>query len=563
MQEVPRQIVLCLDGTSNTLTGRQRDTNVLRLFEHLARAQDPQQLLYYDPGVGSPDALPTTGLLDWWSRKWERVAGLAYGRGIYDNVAQAYAFLMRHWRPGDQVFVFGFSRGAFTARCVAGMVNLFGILKPEHESLLDTLMRVYFAPVGGQVQLEVRQRGAKALLGLEREANNARTRDEIAQQVRQSFASAQGREAWVHFVGVWDTVASVGLPGLSVRISSSATVSGKRVRHVRHALSLDEHRLPFEPRLYTEADFGDAQGAQSLRQRWFRGVHGDVGGGYAPKESGLSDEALRWIAIESTGCGLRSAPVVEGRAETLVHDPVHTVPWWTLAGLTVRDSTGGAARLKAIADACVVRPGVPAASVWTGPLRSPLALLFAALGALVGALWHGSLLRGDWRAWREPLAALQAGSAMAEAQARSLVAVPLGDWRALWAGVPHDGSLGWAFAFDLLLIASYAYLLARWLSWGFTRLAGWRLPNQPLPAWRWLGLSLAFTVGGDAFENVMTLIALDGSAPVHAWQALVLWLGSLGSLAKWVGLAGCLLTGLLGAFARRSTARTHVPIAGG
>src|SRR6185369_14903568 len=176
-----RQLVLFLDGTGNTLTGNERDTNVLRLFEHLARDPDPRRLLYYDPGVGSPDALPFTGPLDWLSHKWRRLVGLAVGRGVYENLGQAYAFLMRNWKPGDEIYVFGFSRGAFSARCVAGMVHLFGILRPEHECLIDTLIRVYFSPRQAERQLDRRQWTARAFLGLEREAaSNTRTRERIA-----------------------------------------------------------------------------------------------------------------------------------------------------------------------------------------------------------------------------------------------------------------------------------------------------------------------------------------------------------------------------------------------
>ena len=90
--------------------------------------------------------MPPTDPIDWASRTWERVAGLASGRGVYDNIAEAYLFLMRHWRDGfDRVYLFGFSRGAFTARSVAGMVNLFGILEPQHEEMLPTLIRIYFS----------------------------------------------------------------------------------------------------------------------------------------------------------------------------------------------------------------------------------------------------------------------------------------------------------------------------------------------------------------------------------------------------------------------------------
>ncbi len=543
-----RQIVLCLDGTSNTLTGRQRDTNVLRLFEHLAAQADPRRLLYYDPGVGSPDALPTTGPLDWLSRKWERIAGLAYGRGIYENICQAYEFLMRHWQPGDEIYVFGFSRGAFTARCVAGMVNLFGVLRPEHTTLLDTLVRVYFAAVGGQAQLEVRQKSAKALLGLEREPRTQRTRERIAGQVRDSFASPEGREAGVHFVGVWDTVASVGLPGLSLRISSSATVSDKRMRHVRHALALDEHRLPFQPRLYTEDDFDDGQ--RSLKQRWFRGAHGDSGGGYAPEEAGLAHEALRWMAGEAQACGLRCGVPAPSQDTTKAHDPLHTVPWWAVAGMTLRDTTGGLARLTPLAHPSTTQEGVPADSVWWGDWRSPASLVLACIGLALGLLVHGSLLQGP-DAWPSNIGqALLAGSEMARAQLLTFFHWPFGDWQALWRGVPHRGPLGWAFAADYLVIASYAFILGRLVSWAFARRAGLRQVGQPVPAWHWLGCGLPFAVAGDCAENLLTWLALDASAPESAWQGLLLWLAGAASVAKWLGLAACAALALMGATAR-------------
>src|SRR5262245_41344042 len=140
-----RQIVAFLDGTNNTLTGHRTDTNVLHLFEHLSARRDRDQVLYYDPGVGSPDLLPFTDLNEWLSRKWERLRGLASGRGIFENVGQAYMFIAQRYRPGDEIWIFGFSRGAFTARSVAGMIHLFGLIRPEHESLLPTLLRVYFA----------------------------------------------------------------------------------------------------------------------------------------------------------------------------------------------------------------------------------------------------------------------------------------------------------------------------------------------------------------------------------------------------------------------------------
>jgi uncharacterized protein (DUF2235 family) len=543
-----RQIVMCLDGTSNTLTGRQRDTNVLRIFEQIARTADPNQRLYYDPGVGSPDALPITGPGDWLARKWERTAGLAYGRGVYDNVGQAYRFLMREWRPGCEIFLFGFSRGAFTARCVSGMVNLFGVLRPEHDSLMETLMRVYFAPVGGQMMLEDeswRQKTAQVFLGVELEPGSAHSREQIAEQVQQTFSRGERARAPVHFVGVWDTVASVGLPGLSVQISSRATITGKNILHVRHALALDEHRLPFAPRLYTQDNFGDPNQPQSLRQLWFRGVHGDSGGGYAPAQSGLSDAALRWMVDEALGCGLRVRPETAPLAESWVHDPLHTVAWWALAGLTVRDTTCGATVTPV--EHASVRAAPPVGSVWQ-LRRSVASLVLALLGSLIALILQGNLLQGrGWSielSWQGLALALRAASDFAMTQWQMVYRVPLGAWREAWA-LPADAQVGIAMLVDVVFIASYGYILARLLSWAFTHCAGYRFGGQARPRWRWLGLALPVLVLGDVAENLLTVLALDLTEPMAAWRGVVLWGAGLGSLTKWAGAIGCaILLGL-------------------
>jgi uncharacterized protein (DUF2235 family) len=140
----PRQIILGCDGTNNTLTGGVYDTNVLKMISQLAPA-DANRILYYDPGVGSPDQLPPLGVWNDVRRKLERLAGLANGRGIYENIAEAYLFLVDNYRKGDEIYIFGFSRGAFTARSVSGMVKLFGIIRPDSKSLILTLIRVYFS----------------------------------------------------------------------------------------------------------------------------------------------------------------------------------------------------------------------------------------------------------------------------------------------------------------------------------------------------------------------------------------------------------------------------------
>ncbi|MGH8831463.1 MAG: T6SS phospholipase effector Tle1-like catalytic domain-containing protein, partial [Polaromonas sp.] len=197
-RSMTRQLIICCDGTNNNLTGGAKDTNVTKLCELFAPDAN-DQLLYYDPGVGNPGELPGASLTDTISRIYERLHGLAFGKGVYENIAEAYLFLMRHYRPGDQIFLLGFSRGAFTARSIGGLVTQFGLLRPEMEGLVPTLLHVYFSD---------RERG-----GMKYTA--------IRDQISRMFASDQTRATPVWFVGVWDTVSSVGAPLLSRTITAS------------------------------------------------------------------------------------------------------------------------------------------------------------------------------------------------------------------------------------------------------------------------------------------------------------------------------------------------------
>jgi uncharacterized protein (DUF2235 family) len=251
-----RQLIICCDGTDNNLTGRRNDTNVAQLCE-LLDPDSQNQLLYYDPGVGNAGELPEANPWDRLQQKFKRASSLAYGSGIYENIAEAYRFLMRHWQNGDQIFLYGFSRGAFTARSVGGLVTQFGILRPEMDAMVPTLLHLYFLD---------RKKFGKSY-------------GDIKTQITEVFANEAGRKAAVWFVGVWDTVASVGAPMISREITATPTIVGKRFHHVRHALALDEHRRSFMPRLYSiDAEHDYAAHGQSIQQQWFSGAHSDVGG---------------------------------------------------------------------------------------------------------------------------------------------------------------------------------------------------------------------------------------------------------------------------------------------
>ena len=134
-----KKIVICLDGTGNQMKARGH-TNVAALYEMLDLSDPTTQLGYYDPGVGTMSSASARGGLDRW---FSRMSGLAFGSGMRTNVAEAYTFLMQHWQPGDELYIFGFSRGAYTARALVGMLNRPGLLRPGSENLVPYAVAHY------------------------------------------------------------------------------------------------------------------------------------------------------------------------------------------------------------------------------------------------------------------------------------------------------------------------------------------------------------------------------------------------------------------------------------
>jgi uncharacterized protein (DUF2235 family) len=556
-----RQLVVCCDGTNNTLTGGKADTNVLQLHEHLMNHRPPadadfERLLFYDPGVGVPDAAPPTDPVDWLKRTWERASGLAQGTGIYDNIASAYRFLMLNWRDDrDEIYCFGFSRGAFTARCVVGMVHLFGVIEPQHEAMIPTLIHIYFSlPAGDRharwwqvvtrwLQQSTTKTGASGKARLED------GRQELANQVRVFFTTQAGYRARVHWAGVWDTVESVGLPGpLSRSNPSVATFVNKRIDHIRHAVAFDEHRWSFQPRLYEEPGdialpAADGHPARTAKQRFFPGVHCDVGGSYAVEESGLADRAFVWMVNEVSPY-LNVPPVAPKPHAPKRHDALYDTPAWALAGMCVRDMQPRTAKGEPIAvipveDIAGAAPA-PMTSVWDQrraawpmALAVVLGVVFVWLSGL--RLLEPGLFEPSWDNFRLAVQAAIDYSTQQRLAAHGGGVLVSGNEP--WNSPFHPG---WAMVWDLAFVGAYGYLVARFSSRAFTWLAGERRPGEAMPWWRSLGMAPLALVAGDVLADSSTLLAMLAQwASVH-WLAIgLLWFGGLASYVELIGGLGC------------------------
>lgn len=255
-----KNIVICCDGTSNEVAGNQ--TNVLRLFRMLTRDR-ARQLIFYDAGVGT-HADPTA---QWpLRRRIQKHLDSAIAMSIRGHVIDAYRFLVHHYADGDRVFLFGFSRGAYTVRALAGMIYRCGLLCPEFENLALYAWSLFSDEDGGGDRERIFGGSAR---------------------VKKVF----GRNIQIHFVGVWDTVSTFGWIWDLLTVPN--TDKNPSIIHIRHAISIDEQRSCFEPVLI------NPQHSQTVCEVWFPGVHADVGGGYPEKEGGLSRISLEWMLNEA------------------------------------------------------------------------------------------------------------------------------------------------------------------------------------------------------------------------------------------------------------------------
>ena len=279
-----RNIVLCCDGTANEFAVDR--TNVVKLFAVLD-ADRTRQVAYYHPGLGT---MEPPGALTRVTRTATRLLGKAFGYGLESDIRDAYVFLMNNYEDGDCLFMFGFSRGAYTVRAVASLVHTYGLIGKGNEPLVPYAIRMLMAIQNIPTKAE------------ERTAEEERY-FKLADDFKRTFCTRTCRPK---FVGVWDTVSSVGWYENPLRLPYSA--DNPDIEIGRHAISLDERRAFFRSNLWMPKNPPPRGGPKDLKQVWFPGVHCDVGGGYPEAESGLSKIALEWMLKEAIAAGLLVDP---------------------------------------------------------------------------------------------------------------------------------------------------------------------------------------------------------------------------------------------------------------
>lgn len=266
---ITQRLVLLFDGTWNDPQDR---TNVYRLARHLhdADTHGVPQPFFYDPGVGT--------------HACDRLLGGVSGYGLSRNLLQGYDWLSRHYREGSEIWVFGFSRGAFTARSLVGLLRKCGLL---------------------QISTPHLQQQAEALY-----RNRSLHPDDLECK---AFRCCYSREVRVRFVGVWDTVGALGIPGTKwsekSRFAWHDTELSGIVDYAYHAMALDEQREEYDVIAWTSPDGQPKESHLGVEQRWFMGAHADIGGGYPDYPP--ADIPFAWLMGKAAAAGLALKPIAE------------------------------------------------------------------------------------------------------------------------------------------------------------------------------------------------------------------------------------------------------------
>jgi len=313
---IPKKIILCCDGTWNqperTVDDRKHQpTNVLKLTRALL-AQDGEgrhQVVYYDTGVGTDRGL------------YDRFIGGALGLGLSAHIKKAYRFLANNFQEGDELYCFGFSRGAYSVRALAGMIGAVGLLHPRDIHHLPLAYRYYRTPPA------------------ERKIS----------PLHEVMGSLQRRTIPIKFMGVWDTVGALGVPIPLIqrlsqwRVGFFNTELGHHIQYAYQALAIDERRRPFAPDLWQDVEHRTTPEGNPLYgkdrkvlQVWFPGAHSNIGGGYP--DPGLSDVAFTWLMNRAREHGLAFDEQFLKDPDRINPNPYATLypspsKWWKLLSL--------------------------------------------------------------------------------------------------------------------------------------------------------------------------------------------------------------------------------------
>ncbi|KAL8711251.1 MAG: hypothetical protein Q9220_004396 [cf. Caloplaca sp. 1 TL-2023] len=291
-EKVHGKLILCFDGTGNQYSGDTSDTNIVKLYQKFDR-HAPGQFHYYQPGIGTYVAGEESVNTGWWGRLkrfWTRAVDQGLGTSFDHHVIAGYRFVMRYHEPHDKIFIFGFSRGAFTARFLARMIATIGLMSKGNEEMVPFAYRIYQEYEMGIGPYKTAQQ-----------------HEHFMQNFKTTFCR---KKVKAHFLGLFDTVNSVGYFDAPFAKKTFLPSVLETATHVRHAVAIDERRCKFKPALLQQdrrsAKIGHKE--DDIKEVFFPGNHGDIGGGWLAEGNKtmeeeddplqLSDLSLEWMISE-------------------------------------------------------------------------------------------------------------------------------------------------------------------------------------------------------------------------------------------------------------------------
>ena len=309
-----KRLVFCFDGTWNRIDAAY-STNVVITAESVLplASNNISQLIYYHEGVGTA--------------RGDRIRGGVFGSGLVQNLADGYRFLIFNHTPGDEIYVFGFSRGAYTARTFVGLINCCGILLRKDAGRVKEAIELYQEreKSPGYIDKAMRFR-------LEHSPHVIVSQAEAEWRTKYALDAERADRLQITYLGVWDTVGALGIPAsfswlswANKRFHFHDAELSAFVKSARHAVAIDERRKDFAPALWTnlkdlnQSVNADVAAADApYQQQWFPGVHSSVGGG--GERRGLSDQAMDWVLDGARHMGLELDSDRHSRIFELVPD---------------------------------------------------------------------------------------------------------------------------------------------------------------------------------------------------------------------------------------------------
>ncbi|MCJ1243570.1 hypothetical protein MMC30_000767 [Trapelia coarctata] len=288
----PNRLILCFDGTGNSFMGNTADTNIVKLYDKFNRSH-PHQMHYYQPGIGTYSGDGSSVNASWWGKLKQSISQ-TIDEGVattFDShVIAGYRFLMRYYGEGDRIYIFGFSRGAFTARFLARMISQVGLLSRGNEEMVPFAYKIYQDYEMGAYEDYKARKKVEQSGGDWNPEDHPNPKITYIKNFKRTFCRHEHLKGEahsevesgikVHFLGLFDTVSSVGTFDVPFTKQVMLPQVGGTAEHVRHAVAIDERRVKFKAALLAQEKKGKGHQTEDIKEVWFPGNHGDVGGGW-------------------------------------------------------------------------------------------------------------------------------------------------------------------------------------------------------------------------------------------------------------------------------------------